>query len=260
MDVIDCTTFPVPFKRCSHGEHCVHPMGPYLPATSEYFHRNASLRDGWCVECKHCKSAMHNHIPRPVYKVPDGYKRCSCCGEIKMASPANFGIDKTTKSGFRPSCRVCERIRGRHYGRINREKIREKRLRSRGKYKYVARKKDPAKRRIQDRRRDAKRRLLPATFTNKDWRYALIYFHGTCAYCGNGPSLFDTNYVLHQEHFIPQSKNGGYTPNNILPACQQCNLSKGDSDARDWIKAKFGARKAVIILKRITSYFATLTE
>jgi 5-methylcytosine-specific restriction endonuclease McrA len=68
--------------------------------------------------------------------------------------------------------------------------------------------------------------------------------------------LFDRNTVLHQEHHIPVAKGGGYTPNNILPACQSCNLSKGSRDPVEWLVNQFGQRKANAILKRIEGYFA----
>ena len=40
--------------------------------------------------------------------------------------------------------------------------------------------------------------------------------------------------VLHQEHFIPLSKGGEYTHNNIIPACKSCNSSKQDTDFFEW--------------------------
>lgn len=104
-------------------------------------------------------------------------------------------------------------------------------------------------------RRRAQKRKLPSTFTDADWECSLNYFHGCCAYCGRPPGLWHT---LARDHFVPVSKNGGYTPNNIVPACHGeggCNNAKSDSDASDWLGKKFGKRQAKAILKRIKDYF-----
>ena len=37
----------------------------------------------------------------------DGYKRCTKCGELKPATEEYYGKSKNSKSGFKPSCKVC---------------------------------------------------------------------------------------------------------------------------------------------------------
>jgi len=71
--------------------------------------------------------------------------------------------------------------------------------------------------------------------------------------------MFDRSFTLHQDHYIPVTKNGGYTPDNILPACQSCNLSKWNSDPHDWLIRKFGKSKAKQIEAKIAIYFAQST-
>jgi len=112
----------------------------------------------------------------------------------------------------------------------------------------------------QDQKRRSVKQSLPATFKTSDWEFALSYFEGVCVYCGNGPGLFDVNWVLHQEHYIPMSKGGGYTPDNIIPACQECNFSKKDCDPKEWMELRFGKRKAKIITNRINEYFKAINE
>ncbi len=85
--------------------------------------------------------------------------------------------------------------------------------------------------RISGKRREARKRQLPATLTVKEWEHTLEYFERSCAYCGK-PSI-----ELHQEHFIPVAKGGGYTKENIVPACPDCNQSKSDALPRDWLPA-----------------------
>lgn len=50
-----------------------------------------------------------------------------------------------------------------------------------------------------------------------------------CAYCGNpsGPFQFD--------HLHPRSRGGTDAPNNLVLACQACNLDKSDLTLREWI-------------------------
>ena len=52
-------------------------------------------------------------------------------------------------------------------------------------------------------------------------------FEYKCAYCGEETDL-------EKEHFIPVSKDGDYTIENIIPACRKCNCSKYNSDFFEW--------------------------
>lgn len=83
--------------------------------------------------------------------------------------------------------------------------------------------------RISKARREHRKQQLPSTFTLEEWERALEYFDHSCAYCGYPSDK------LQQEHFIPLSKGGGYTKDNIVPACPECNLSKSDAMPQDWL-------------------------
>ena len=78
----------------------------------------------------------------------------------------------------------------------------------------------PAIHRVNNARRRAWRRGLPATLTSDQWQAIQRVYHHRCAYCGSKPKM------LTQEHVIPLSKGGGTTPENIVPACQSCNSRK----------------------------------
>lgn len=69
---------------------------------------------------------------------------------------------------------------------------------------------------------------LPANMKPKDWRFAKLYFGNRCAYCGRDGDL-------HQDHFIPHVLGGGYTKDNIVPACPTCNGIKGDQHPAMWL-------------------------
>lgn len=63
---------------------------------------------------------------------------------------------------------------------------------------------------------------MPATLTESEWHGILEYFGHACAYC------LRTDRPLTQEHVIPVSRGGGYTADNIVPACGPCNSCKRD--------------------------------
>ena len=73
------------------------------------------------------------------------------------------------------------------------------------------------------------------------WQYSLIpwrsqdienHFHFPphcfvpCTYCGK-PSE-------HMDHFVPKSKGGRSTSENLVPACAKCNIEKSDMNPVDW--------------------------
>src|ERR1700730_7659119 len=87
-----------------------------------------------------------------------------------------------------------------------------------------------------------RRRDLVANLKQTEWQATLTYFDGRCAYCG-------ALGRMHQDHFIPVTKGGGYTVTNILPACKSCNSSKNDSDPKDWCRPH--------IYERLSAYLAS---
>ena len=48
-----------------------------------------------------------------------------------------------------------------------------------------------------------------------------------CAYCGE-------EKILHKDHFVPLSKGGEFTHNNVVPSCACCNVSKSNNDFFEW--------------------------
>lgn len=218
-------------------------------------------------------------------------KRCTKCGAVYPATKEYFNKDSRTKLGLKPDCRRCHSIANKLWHSVNpaARKADAKRWReanpdynkeyrdkhpdkfNEASYRYYKNHPDkvresnkrwqvanPDKVRARTQRREARELSLPATLTDQEWGWALEHFHGCCVYCGKPPSLFDHNQILHQDHFKPLSKGGGYTADNIIPACQSCNLSKGDKNPQEWITRRFGKRSGKRILNRIQEYFASL--
>lgn len=61
---------------------------------------------------------------------------------------------------------------------------------------------------------------FPATLTQGEWKGILKKYDYSCAYCKR------SDCKLHKEHWIPLSRGGGYTKENIVPACYRCNSRK----------------------------------
>lgn len=77
--------------------------------------------------------------------------------------------------------------------------------------------------------RRSREAAVVSEFTIDEWRSCKKAFDNTCAYCGEKKPLA-------QDHFIPVSKGGNYTADNIIPACQSCNSSKHDNDFEWWYR------------------------
>lgn len=114
----------------------------------------------------------------------------------------------------------------------------------------------------------AKRRGLPRDFTKADWQYALSYFGDCCAICGRPVGLW---HRIAKEHWIAiadiRPGNPGTVPTNIVPMCHAikggeggCNNTKSNRPVEEWLKEKFGARKANAIMKRINAFFQTVRQ
>lgn len=98
---------------------------------------------------------------------------------------------------------------------------------------------------------------LPATLTYDQWEACLNYFDHRCAFCGRVKSIF---HVISLEHWIPLSKGGGTTADNVFPTCvgsDGCNNKKTGRDPIDFLSLEF-PDTAQDILSRILAYFASL--
>lgn len=111
---------------------------------------------------------------------------------------------------------------------------------------------DEGRRKAQMRRHSyfSRKHKLPNDLTLAQWEYCLEYFGHECAYCGSDKG------TLEQEHFIPVTKKGAYSKENIIPACRRCNASKLNRDFGEWYST-YGANDAKKAA-RIAEYFATV--
>ncbi|MDU4890988.1 MAG: HNH endonuclease [Clostridium sp.] len=191
-------------------------------------------------------------------------KVCKMCG--KELSIESFNIRKGYKDGYNTKCKKCEvrynqeyykkhkaeldekhkkyrennkeylsNLRKQYY-KSNKEKelVQAKMWRNKNKDKIRNSSKrwyecNKGKVLVKNQRRRTKLSELPATITNEQWIQIKNDFKNKCAYCGR-------KLPLHMEHFIPLSKGGEMTVNNIIPSCKSCNCSKGTKLFHEWYK------------------------
>lgn len=138
-----------------------------------------------------------------------GQKRCVFCGEYKKEEiefPKN-GVDADGNTVYRKDCKTCYNIRRKE----NKHKAKHSQFtahqRQRGEISE------------------------DINFTHQDWKDAVIFFGGECAYCGCTPRR---GKVLTKDHIFPVGKGGKTHYANIVPACSRCNSSKQDEDIKEW--------------------------
>lgn len=223
----------VPQKRCTKCKQ-------EFPATAEYF--GITTRDGMRSICKMCHLEQNRQHRK---NNPDKEKE-----RHHHYYEANTDECKARSRRYYQSNPDKAKTRARHYREANLDKVKSRHQR------YS--KANPDKSREQTHRRRAKKRGLPNTLTDQEWRNALAYFNGCCAYCDRSPSLFDYYKVLQHDHFVPLSKGGPYTAQNIIPGCQTCNDAKHDYDALEWLISKWGKTIGKRKYNAIMIYFKSL--
>ena len=209
--------------------------GKELPATAEWFVRSSRNKCGFVSKCKVCDKAWREENKEKIKQWNKEY-HANNIEEIK---------EKKKKYHIKNKERICEKTKiwrennpGRYTGYM-------KKYRKDNYHKYKNyflqkgreyREKYPERGRMKAQKRKAKIFSLPASLTCDQWLIILKRFNYQCAYCGL-TELESRNILsqrLHQEHFIPVSKGGEYTHNNIIPACKSCNSSKQDKDFFEW--------------------------
>lgn len=194
-----------------------------IPSDMEHFCACAKSKDGLMSFCKDCK------------KLQDSLYRQSHKKEIietnRKYKEKNPDKAKLYSKVYRESHKQKISDYNTEYRRKNKEAINARKRET-----YIAPSDDKRKQislvdkenlRIRTHRYEATKKCLPSNFALKDWNDCLESFDFECAYCGNKDNLT-------KEHFIPVSKGGGFTKENIIPACHRCNCSKSGKSFEDW--------------------------
>lgn len=258
----------IPTKRCGI-------CGEEYPLTREYFHRSSSNKDGfhtYCISCavKYSEERRRQKGQKPYKRSSKpGYKICTQCERELPATTEYFYKKKLGHYGLDSRCKECRkydnekrkdynrdyhqkhgqkrRAQNRERGKKNRPKLRE--------YYRNWRYQNPDKANLSSELRRARKLSLPYDFTIEDWQKAQEYFNHCCAVCGRPPG---NGFYLAKDHWIPITKGGGTTTDNIVPLCHAergssggCNNTKHNRMPEVWLVERFGDEQAKAILEKI---------
>ena len=227
-------------KKCSK-------CGNEFPVTIEYFARAKYNKDGLTGKCKTClaedkklyreanKESISEYNKRRHQENRESIiKRLSQYYQDNKETIKQYYKDHKEKFAenekrYRQNNKEHIEEHGRKYRQENKERISEH-------DKQWANENKDKRNSINNRYR-ARKRELASTLTAKQWESIKLYFGDTCAYCGRA-------LPLEQEHFIPLSKDGEYTHNNIIPSCRSCNIRKNNKNFSQWYpKQSFFSKK-----------------
>lgn len=206
-------------KTCKRGDKCVHPDGPTLPNTDEYFYRipTGTLR-GSCKECikserrqYHEKHREYENQRSREYIQRDKKKwyarnRAWAVANHDHLLEVNRQKYATNKNGHRD--------RKLQYLKENYERYLANNRRWTAEH--------PEQRRVITNRFRMKRHNTEGTFTAEELKLQYDSQRGRCWYCQC--ELGDT---WHTDHRVPLSRGGSNCIENIVITCPTCNLRKG---------------------------------
>lgn len=190
----------IPSKLCTK-------CGRTLPATTEYFY--ASGRGGLFGQCRVCYLA-----------------HCREYGAAHLAERRERGKRRYAANKIK----ILEDCRARYLA--NREKILAQHKAWREahpgywKENWEA---DPERVRVKNANRRARLREAEGEFTREDVQAQHQRQKGKCFYCGS--KLDDSRHI---DHVIPIALGGTNHPENIVLACQACNLAKNAKHPMDF--------------------------
>ena len=212
-----------------------------LPLTSEYFYRKRDTKDGYRGYCKECsKLKLNGYYSENKAKMREQENKrrrgrpSILTDEQKEKNrlrsrefyKENVDEIRVKRKGHRRKLSEKQKqeqaIRMEQYYKLNKEKI----LRSIESYRNSERGKEVQRMHWQKRRN--RKRGVPTSFTLDEWEKCKEYFLNRCCYC----DLLTND--LHQDHFIPLSKGGEYTKQNIVPSCESCNKKKHATSFYEW--------------------------
>jgi 5-methylcytosine-specific restriction endonuclease McrA len=241
------------FKTCTK-------CGKKLPATSEYFNSEKKSKDGLKYRCKDCYKEYRIANKERRNEQMEKWRRENKDHErkrakeyyqehkkhlIEYAKKYRQENSELAKKSFE-TWKQKNKEYFKNYRQINRERRR--------KQTNAWRQNNPEKTIIHKQNRRANERKVQANYTIEQLKSAREYFDNKCAYCGKEKKL-------EQDHFIPLSKGGEYTINNIVPTCRSCNSSKGTKDFFEWYKThKYYSKKREDKILKYLNYYGKVQQ
>ena len=231
--------------------------GRELKLSTQYFRRSSERTDGFESVCKECRGWKFTPIPK------DGYKFCNRCDKEFPNTNEYFCENKKSHGGLTKTCRNCISEQSRQYYHQNIEHItqRNKKRYQDPNVKHHQRElikkweeKHPDKIHFYRHKRRMLENQLPSTLSANDWDRCKNYFGNRCAYCGKEAELT-------LDHFVPVSKSGELSINNIISACRSCNSSKGNKSFFLWYpKQTYYSKKREKRILGFLGYFGEIQQ
>jgi len=208
-----------------------------LQATTDYFRTKKGGKYGLYAKCKECEKEEKQKY---YLENKDAYKTYhkNNSEKIKVQQHEYYNQNKERLNAYATEYHKQNRERAYFLHKRWREENKEKW----NKHLIRYRKSETGKTNIQVKnlKRYYKTANAKNDFTNIDWQNCLKHFENKCAYC-------EVETKLTQDHFIPVSKNGSLSKENIIPACKFCNTSKSNKDFSLWyLKQNFYSEKRII--------------
>lgn len=230
------------------------------------FYKNNAANDGLTYDCKSCRKqknekyrSAHKKESKPrmqgFRKLPDNMRKCGTCKEIKPST--DFYTDSKRASGVSNSCKKCTS----DYHRKRRKEKGEELLDVRRRWREdnrdnlriqdkVYREKYADRRNLSEARRRARKKSLPDTLTEKDYKGIIDFFDGKC-------SISDEPFE-HMDHFIPLNcEVVGTVKENIIPLSSRLNTSKRDRNPFEWAETYLSDAEKDNF-KKVVQYLAQL--
>lgn len=211
--------------------------GQLMPLTAEYYYKHSKTANGFRSKCKRCLGEQNKKWVEENKDKRNAISReYAQRNKEKMAKQRHGRYEKNI-------AKMREISKNNYYNNIeyhkkyyqdNKEKILERTKQYRKENRVAItqrvreyRRSNPGKAAKAIHTRRARLKKVAATLTAEQWGQIKEDFNYKCAYCGE-------EKPLEQEHFIPLSKGGEYTHNNIITCCRNCNPSKGNRDFFEW--------------------------
>ncbi len=213
---MDSISSDIPLRQCTKCKQ-------EFPATSEYFRTRSESQwrlSSWCRDCHRAYDHARHQTHYPT-NVPNGYRRCTTCGEDLPATLEYFHALKLGKHGLNPQCRNCRKT----YKRED-------------KHLYEQRRSQKAYRKEQHRVASlnhlARKRAIPGKHTAQQIHEQYDRQKGQCYYCRK-PVKWGKH---HTDHTFPVSRASSDIPANdisyLVMTCMLCNTSKGNKYPWEW--------------------------
>lgn len=190
-------------KKCSKCGH---------EKSLDEFHNNKSKKDGKATECKECKSKQDSKYR----KENEEYYKFYQTNYWKENRAELYELKKEYIANNKPA-----HLKRQHsWYEKNKENVKTRT----SQYK----KEHPEQYQMYNNRRRARKKTsIVDIFTTKD---VIEKYGDKCVYCQDD--------FTHIDHYIPLSRGGSHTLENVRPSCEQCNLEKSNKLPEEFLKYK----------------------